>query len=131
MPGSRRRRLWRRAVPYHDIAGLEFGLAERLAQLRSTRAQLRCSRRPLRPHPHRRPLAAERYQRMDRTRRLHVEREPRPPDPPCRPGLAAAAIARNFELRHRGSLRRRKWNFEIPAWRGLIYARSRAIDAIR
>src|SRR5260370_7397789 len=81
MPGARRRGVWRRAIPYHDIAGLKLGLAERLAQLRSTRAQLRGCRRPLRPYPHRCPLAAERYQRMDRTARPDVQREPRSPNP--------------------------------------------------
>src|SRR5450432_4506879 len=120
MPGARRRGMWRRAVPYHDVAGLKLGLAECLAQLCSTRAQLRCGRRPLRPYPHRCPLTAERYQSMDRTGGLDVEREPGPPNPLGRLGLVATApLARNLELRHRGSLRRRKRNFEIPARPGM------------
>src|SRR5260370_2211701 len=115
MPGARRRGVWRRAIPYHDIAGLKLGLAERLAQLRSTRAQLRGCRRPLRPYPHRCPLAAERYQRMDRTGRLDVEREPGSPNPLGRLGLVAAPpLARDLDLRHRWSLPRRQRNFEIP-----------------
>src|ERR1700730_9611621 len=131
MSGARRGGVWRRAIPYHDVAGLKLGLAERLAQLRSPRAQLRCGRRPLRPYPHRCPLAAERYQSMDRTGRLDVEREPGSPNPLCRLGLvAAAAMARNLELRHRGPLRRRKRNFEIPARPGVVDARSCGIDTV-
>src|SRR3979411_2703033 len=98
MPGALRRGLWRRAFPYHDVAGLKLGLTERLAQLGSTRAKLRCGRRPLRPYPHRCPLAAERYQRMDRAGRLDVEREPGSPNPLCRPGLVdAAPTPRNLD----------------------------------
>ena len=68
---------------------------------------------------------------MDRTGGLDVEREPRPPDPLCRLDLAAAAIARNLELRHRRSLRRRKRNFEIPSRRCRIGRPPASIDTIR
>ena len=131
MPG-RRRRGWRgRAIADHDIAGLKLGLAQGLAELRGTGAQLRRGGRPLRPHPHRRALAAQRDQRMDRSGGLDVERESCPPDPlGCR-DLAAAAVARDFELRNGRSLRRRKRNFKTPARRGGIQARARGIDAIR
>ena len=99
MSGGRRRGCWRGAVPDHDVAGLQLGLAERLAELRCASAQLHGSRGPLRPHPHRCPLAAERYQRMDRTGRLDVEREPGPPNTLCRFDLGAAtAIARSLTV---------------------------------
>src|SRR5216684_7897558 len=111
MPRAGRRGVWRRAVSYHDVAGLKLGLAERLAQLCSTRAQLRCCRRPLSPYPHRCPLAAERYQSMDRTGGLDVERESGSPNPLGRLGLVAAApIARNLELRHRGDRKSTRLN---------------------
>src|ERR1700686_724184 len=98
MSGWRRRRLWGRAEADHDIAGLQLSLAQRFAKAAYARAQLRRGRRPLRPHPHRGALAAERYQRMDRTGRLDIEREPRPPNPFCHLDFAAAAVARNLEL---------------------------------
>ena len=59
---------------------------------------------------------------MHRTGGLDVERKPRPPNPFCALDLVAAAIARDFELRQRRSLRRRKRNFEIPSGRGRIEA---------
>src|SRR6478672_10288941 len=104
MSGRRLRGLWRRTVPDHDVAGLQLGLAERLAEAAYAGAQLGRGHRAFRPHSHRRPLAAERYQRMDRTGGLDVERKPRPPDPFCRLDFAAAAVARDFELRDGGSL---------------------------
>src|SRR6266404_7911470 len=113
MSGRRRRRLWGRTIPDHDVTGLKLGLAQRLAEAAYAGAQLRRGRRPLRPHSHRRSLAAERYQRMDRTGGLDVEREPRPPDPFGRLDFAAAAVARYLELRDRGSLHRRERDFEI------------------
>ena len=100
--------------------GCSSALLERLAELRGAGAQLRRGRRPLRPHPHRCAFAAERDQRVNRARRLDIEREPRAPDPLCRLDFAAAAVSRDLELRHRRSLRRRKWNFEIPSRRSRI-----------
>ena len=41
MPGRRRARLQRRAVADHDIAGLQLGAAQRLAELQGAGAQLR------------------------------------------------------------------------------------------
>ena len=110
-PARRRRRLRRFAVADHDIAGLKFGAAQCLAQLRRAGAQLRRGRRPFRPHPHRGLLADKRNQCVNRTGRLDVERETRPPYPLGGLDLVAAAIARNLELRHRGALRRHKREF--------------------
>src|SRR5437899_3699741 len=117
MSGRCRRRLWGHTIPDHDVAGLKLGLAQRLAEAAYAGAQLRRGRGAFRPDSHRRSLAAERYQRMDRTGRLDVEREPRPPNPFCRLDFAAAAVARNFELCDRGSLHRRERDFDIPSWR--------------
>ena len=68
---------------------------------------------------------------MDRTGGLDVEREPRPPNPLGGLDFAAAAVARNLELRHRGSLRRRERDFEIPARRRRIDPWRRRIDTVR
>src|SRR5216684_8195584 len=113
MSGRRRRGLWGCTIPDHDIAGLKLGLAQRLAEAAYAGAQLRRGHGAFRPDSHRRSLAAERYQRMDRTGRLDVEREPRPPNPFCHLAIAAAAVARDFELRDRDPLQRRERNFEI------------------
>src|SRR6266481_9381564 len=122
MSGGRRRGLRGRTIPDHDVAGLKLGLAQRLAEAAYAGAQLRRGHGAFRPDPHRRSLAAERYQRMDGTGRLDIEREPRPPNPFCRLDFAAATVARDFELRDRGSLQRRERDFEIPSWRGRIEA---------
>src|SRR6266487_4050298 len=131
MSGRRRRRLWGRAIPDHDVAGLKLGLAQRLAEAAYAGAQLGRSHGAFRPHSDRRPLAAERYQRMDRTGGLDVERELRPPDPFCRLDFAAAAVARNLELRDCGPLQRRERNFEIPSWRSRIETCASNIDTVR
>src|SRR6266404_5526194 len=131
MSGRRRRRLWGRTIPDHDVAGLKLGLAQRLAEAAYAGTQLRRGHGAFRPDSHRRSLAAERYQRMDRTGRLDVEREPRPPNPFCPPDFAAAAVARDFELRDRGSLHRRERDFEIPSWRSWIETCAGNIDMVR
>src|SRR5216684_5750362 len=131
MSGRRRRRLWGRAIPDHDVAGLKRGLVQRLAEAAYAGAQLRRGHGAFRPDSHRRALAAERYQRMDRTGGLDVEREPRPPNPFCHLNFAAAAVARNFELRDRGPLQRRERDFEIPSWRSWIETCARNIDMVR
>src|SRR5258705_12326697 len=117
MSGGRRRGLRGRTIPDHDVAGLKLGLAQRLAEAAYAGAQLRRGHGTFRPDTHRGSLAAERYQRMDRTGRLDVEREPRPPNPSCRLDFAAAAVARHFELRDRGSPQLPERNFEVPSWR--------------
>src|SRR5882724_9711718 len=127
MSGGRRRGLRGRTIPDHDVAGPKLGLAQRLAEAAYPGTQLRRGHGAFRPHSHRRPLAAERYQRMDRTGRLDVEREPRPPNPFCALDFAAA-VARDFELRDRGSLQRRERNFEIPSRRSWIETRGSNID---
>ena len=68
---------------------------------------------------------------MHRSGRLDVEREPRPPDSFCRLDFAAAAVARNFELRDRGPLQRRERNFEIPSRRSRIETRAGRIETVR
>ena len=131
MSGGRRRGLRGRTIADHDVAGLKLGLAQRLAEAACAGAQLRRGHGAFRPDSHRRPLAAERYQRVDRTGRLDIEREPRPPNPSCRIDFAAAAVARYLQLRHRGSLQRRKRDFEIPSRRGWIEAYAGDVDMIR
>ena len=69
MSGLGRDQLQRRAVADHDIAGLQFGARQRLAELRDAGAQLIGGRGPLRPHPHRGAFAVQAHQRMDRAGR--------------------------------------------------------------
>src|SRR5260370_13101112 len=131
MSGGRRRGLRGPHIPDHDVAGLKLGLAQRLAEAAYAGAQLRSGHGAFRPDSHRRPFAAERYQRMDRTGRLDIEREPRTPNPFCRLDFAAAAVARYLQLRNCGSLQRRERDFEIPSWRGWIEAHAGNIEMIR
>ncbi len=130
MPSLGRRWLRRRAVADHDVAGLKLGRAERLAKLVGPCAQLRRGRGPLRPHPHRGALAAEGDQRMHGAGRLDIERETRLPDPLRGFVVAAATVARDLELRHRGALRGRERDLEIPARHRCIDRVARSISAI-
>ena len=59
-------------------------------------------------------VAVQRNQRVHGAGRLDIEREPRAPDALGGIGGFIAAVARDLELRHRGALRRRERNFEIP-----------------
>src|SRR5437899_12614769 len=131
MSGRCRRRLWGHTIPDHDIAGPKLGLAQRLTEAAYAGAQLGRGHGAFRPDSHRRVLAAERYQRMDRTGGLDVEREPRTPNPFCRLDFVAAAVARNFELHDRGPFQRRERNFEIPSRRSRIETCAGNIEMVR
>jgi hypothetical protein len=130
MPGAGCGGLLRRALLDHDIAWVELGAAQRLAQLGRAGAKLRGGGRTLRPHPHGGLLAGQRHQRMHRSGRLDIEREAGPPDPLGRLDGVGATVAGNLELRHRRALRRRERDFEMPAWRGDVDPRIRRVDAV-
>ena len=101
--------------------GFSSAAPERLAELCDAGAQFSSrGRRPLGPHPHRRLFTDQRDQGVNRSRRLDVEGKLAPAIPVwrlqghCRRRRGKSRIAPDFaEL----PLRRRKWNFEVPAWR--------------
>src|SRR4029453_1236477 len=106
MPGTRGGLgLRRRAIADYDIAGLQFGAAERLAELWHSGPELLRRRPAFPPQPRRGLVARQRYQRVNRPGRLDVEREAGAPDPLGGLDLLVAAVARNLELRHRRALR--------------------------
>src|SRR5579872_715909 len=111
-----RRALQRRAAGDHDVTRLELGQAQRLYEIAAAGADRRDGLRPLRPHPHRSLVADQRHQRMHRAGRLDIQGETRTPNLlRGRLDLVAAAVTLDLELRECGTLRRRKWNFEVPA----------------
>ena len=126
MPGAGRRGLRRRAVADHDVAGLQLGAAQRLAQFAGAGAQL-LPRSPAAP-PTSAPRSCRRSARPAHARDRPARRRARTARarPAWRPRrLVAAAVARNLELRHRRALRRHERNLEIPARR----ARYRSVAA--